>query len=468
MYRFSKLAFGALFGVAVLGFASSTNAAQLTQAQIQSILSLLQSFGADQSTVAQVSATLGGTSTPSNSSCITITRQLTLGSTGDDVSRLQRFLGERGYLSAQPTGYYGFLTAQAVGKLQLAMGILTTESDSAYGILGPRTREVIRCNENNTVPPPPPPPVSATIYPNSLIANSEKDQTPVIFNGSVSGVPNNAGDRLRVTYAGQNVDTNGGGYATVYNGEWQWPPENQPLRLSPGRYWVSVTDVLSQKVLTTGTLLVRTVPTASIGSYEYGPEGNRVTVNGVAQGAVGGLRVFLAGYNYGSPAYEIMHGQLGKDGVYATTAVESWGGSWSATFPLILGELWVYVYDLSTQKLLATKKLSTVQPTVPPLQLCPQNAVSQRAMSGQTFKCLCPSGSPQRPIWGFTGSEYTDDSDICTAGAQDGQMNLTTGGEVYYMIKPGKDSYDSGTRHGIPSQSWGKWYGSFVIVGPKG
>ena len=80
------------------------------------------------------------------SSC-EFTRTLTLGSKDtaafDDVTRLQHYLQRNDYMSAKATGYYGFITAQAVGKLQIALGIVSSESDPAYGFMGPKTRAAI-------------------------------------------------------------------------------------------------------------------------------------------------------------------------------------------------------------------------------------------------------------------------------------------------------------------------------------
>ncbi|MDP2593970.1 MAG: peptidoglycan-binding protein, partial [bacterium] len=125
----------------------------LTEAQVSAIISLLQSFGADASVIAKVRVALGGNVTPP-SSCLNISRNFTLGSTGNDVSNLQNYLIGEGYLTGtNATGYYGSLTAQAVGKLQVALGIVSSASDAAYGLFGPRTRAAIGCG--GTTPPPP-------------------------------------------------------------------------------------------------------------------------------------------------------------------------------------------------------------------------------------------------------------------------------------------------------------------------
>ena len=99
---------------------------------------------------AQIAQLQGQGTTPAL--CVTLTSNQTLGSTGNDVTRLQRYLVNKGHLDAEPTGYYGFMTAQAVGKLQLALGIVSSADDSSYGIMGPRTRAAVKCGN---VPPRP-------------------------------------------------------------------------------------------------------------------------------------------------------------------------------------------------------------------------------------------------------------------------------------------------------------------------
>jgi len=95
--------------------------AALTEAQISSILILLDSFGVDAATRANVNSSLRGLpSTPAAPSAGTcsFTRDFTVGSRGDDVTCLQ------GYLSVSPqSGYFGPLTKAAVSKWQSDNGV---------------------------------------------------------------------------------------------------------------------------------------------------------------------------------------------------------------------------------------------------------------------------------------------------------------------------------------------------------
>ena len=132
---------GTLCAVAlVFSIGAPAQASTLTSAQVQAIVGLLQSFGADASIVANVQATLTGQSGVSPSAtyttlpattghvCPQIDRTLNQGDSGSDVSDLQEYLG------VSQTGYFGPMTAQAVASFQADEGL------SQVGIVGPQTR----------------------------------------------------------------------------------------------------------------------------------------------------------------------------------------------------------------------------------------------------------------------------------------------------------------------------------------
>ena len=148
-----KLA-GFVVAAVLFGFATApaAQAASLSSTQVEAILSLLQSFGADQSVINNVSVALGG-SPATNQTCVDLSSNLTLGSTGSDVTNLQNYLTNKSYFSGAATGYYGYVTAGAVGQLQLSLGVVSSQNDTAYGIMGPRTRAAVGCG-NNPVPNP--------------------------------------------------------------------------------------------------------------------------------------------------------------------------------------------------------------------------------------------------------------------------------------------------------------------------
>ncbi len=76
------------------------------------------------------------------------TRNLTLASTGSDVTCLQNALKREGYLSVSATGYFGTLTRAAAIAWQKARGITPT-----LGFIGPLSRTVLN---GGTLPAAPP------------------------------------------------------------------------------------------------------------------------------------------------------------------------------------------------------------------------------------------------------------------------------------------------------------------------
>jgi len=164
--------------------------AALTEAQIQSILSLLNSFGADATTVANVDASLRGTTptvTPGQQTSVsanvcpyTWTRSLTVGDTGADVLALQKLLNADPATTIAASGvgsvgnetnYFGSLTAAAVARFQnkYATEVLTPVGLTAgTGYFGPATRAKANmlCSAQEIVVAPPqqtsPPQVTTT------------------------------------------------------------------------------------------------------------------------------------------------------------------------------------------------------------------------------------------------------------------------------------------------------------------
>ncbi len=186
------MAFVAVVAVAVaivFSFVATINVAQaaaLTQTQISSIVSLLQSFGADAATIANVQASLNGQPTtptapsaPSTSSC-TFTRDLTLGSKGDDVTCLQNALISNGYaIAAGATGYFGAQTQAAVMAWQKAAGV-----SPAAGYFGPKSRAAFGSSTTSTTNPTTPAPagtgltVMAGVQPTNALAVANASRVP--------------------------------------------------------------------------------------------------------------------------------------------------------------------------------------------------------------------------------------------------------------------------------------------------
>lgn len=92
----------------------------------------------------------GGSATPSPSSPALfppLTKNLSIGSTGPEVTELQTLLVTWGYLTVTPTGYYGLLTKNAVSVFQKTHGI------SPIGSVGPLTLAVLNGLIGTATPP---------------------------------------------------------------------------------------------------------------------------------------------------------------------------------------------------------------------------------------------------------------------------------------------------------------------------
>jgi peptidoglycan hydrolase-like protein with peptidoglycan-binding domain len=141
MSKFVKtlVAFSAVALVLGVALAPAPAAAQ-TAAELQALIASLQQQ------IAALTAQLGGSNTGSGGTTFNFTRDLTLGSTGEDVRQLQQFLNSKGFsVAASGAGspgmestYFGNLTKSALAAFQAANGI-----NPPVGYFGPITRSAI-------------------------------------------------------------------------------------------------------------------------------------------------------------------------------------------------------------------------------------------------------------------------------------------------------------------------------------
>lgn len=137
----NKLVVGLVSVAFALGFAMPAQA--LTQAEATAIITAL---GLSGSQAAVIQALVTGSSSSSSSSSCNFTRDLTIGSTGDDVMCLQKLLNANGFtVSTSGAGspgnestYFGAKTQSALAKWQASKGITPSA-----GYLGPKTRAAL-------------------------------------------------------------------------------------------------------------------------------------------------------------------------------------------------------------------------------------------------------------------------------------------------------------------------------------
>ena len=91
------------------------------------------------------------------------------------------------------------------------------------------------------------------------------------------------------------------------------------------------------------------------------------------------------------------------------------------------------------------------------------SATSLRGQVGALVHLICPADGSAGAVWG--SGVYTDDSSICTAAVHAGVITLARGGRVDIVIRPGQEAYPASRRHGIQTQPWQRWDGSFLVLG---
>jgi peptidoglycan hydrolase-like protein with peptidoglycan-binding domain len=194
---FKKTLIISVFVITLLFSSATLTHAELTTSQINSIISLLQAFGADQSIVDNVRVSLmGGTSTitttTSTPSCTTVNLKYNLylgvkdGGTSGEVTKLQKFLAQDTdvYPAGLVTGYFGPMTERAVQKWQAKNSIVSSGAPDTtdYGVVGPKTRDKIIgiCGGTSVIPPvvvtPVPPTVTSVVTPTT----TPSDTTPAV------------------------------------------------------------------------------------------------------------------------------------------------------------------------------------------------------------------------------------------------------------------------------------------------
>ena len=302
-------------GLAMIAMADPAQAATLTSTQISAIVSLLQSFGADQATINNVSAALGGSTTVSTNSCLSLTHNLYAGMTDSqssgEVSKLQQFFG------ITPTGYFGPMTEEAAQNWQSSHGIVSSGSPdtTGYGFVGPKTRDALACGEappfaltQRTTPTQPTQPSNgtptATINQSSLtstsgtptITGTYENASDIAVYVSPQPLPTTNPDFSKLIWAGDlgqggGISGSGNRYSAPLIANGVWPA------VSSGTLYVGVYNDSggpTGSLLASGTLTITgiSMATATIDQSLLTASSNTPTIQGNYSGT-GGLEIVI-------------------------------------------------------------------------------------------------------------------------------------------------------------------------------
>jgi hypothetical protein len=156
--------------------------------------------------------------------CINLTKYLLVGSkdatTGGQVSDLQLFLQNAGYLKSDPTGYFGAVTRDALKAYQVARGLVSTgdPKTTGFGATGPKTRKTINAESCGTTIPVATPTPTGTPRPSFTPSPSPTPRPSVTPSPSVTPTVTAALFNLSSVQVGStNLGTNIQ-YSVVYDG----------------------------------------------------------------------------------------------------------------------------------------------------------------------------------------------------------------------------------------------------------
>ncbi len=76
-------------------------------------------------------------------------------------------------------------------------------------------------------------------------------------------------------------------------------------------------------------------------------------------------------------------------------------------------------------------------------------------------RLFCPPDLALHTVWG--SGDYTDDSSICSAAIHAGRIDRERGGAVVLRPTRGRAAYHGSTAHGVTTQDYGTFAGSFVF-----
>jgi hypothetical protein len=361
--RFTRWATGAAVALSLFAGAGMAQASSLTSTQVSAILSLLQSFGASQSVINNVAASLGGqpvASTNLSPSCnqfANLTRGETDSMTGGMVSQLQRFLG-----ISPTTGYYGSVT-QADYTSRCTGG---TSTGSAPTLVSGTTQPSATVDQSSLTQSSPSFSISGSA--------SNVQQVAVDIAGFGSTPSNNPSGYLvfSETVGGANVYAIGT-TAPVINGRWSVPFQG----IGSGAYKVLVyndtASTLQQLLQSASAPLTTGVLTVSNGSVSSTPSSATVDQSSLTP-SVGTYAITGTAYNTNAVIIASVHSNYSGSTDYNSVSAfvtqnpgaaffvpesvqnNRWSVNVTTLNPSLIST--ILVYDASTHDLLTTGTLT--------------------------------------------------------------------------------------------------------------
>lgn len=208
-----RTATAALMAVMLFG-ASAPALAQTSSADLQAQINAL---------LAQIAALQANTGTTAS---VTFTRDLTIGSSGADVTALQNWLISKGFaIAAGATGYFGPQSQAALAKYQASVGIVP-----AAGYFGPVTRAKV--NATATTPTTPTNPSNPDTG-SSVLRGGEADLSDYDLKREES-TGNEGEEEVEVATASFDVD---GGDIRIERMDLYVQGTNSSLNMQPWRYF---------------------------------------------------------------------------------------------------------------------------------------------------------------------------------------------------------------------------------------
>ena len=274
-----KYLIGAVLSLGIIASPALTHAAALSDSQVQAVLSLLSTFGADNATMSNVKTALmsGTTTTGGQAFCHTFRTDLTVGDSGPSVSALNQALLSSGVNMSGNTSSFDENTAANVVSFQARYGIRQTgyvgpltraKLNALYACATPTTGVTSTTGQTATTTP-----VVAAPTPSISSMTAPAGETATIYAGERAFIYGTNLKNIIVNIGGQSI--NALTYGLTSSGLTSLD-FNVPSWLSAGVYDASVTNTYTG--LTSGTYKV-TVKTPTTSTATTGTTATAATPN---------------------------------------------------------------------------------------------------------------------------------------------------------------------------------------------